>query len=124
MDAVDSHLGDTRSVRSLRYPLIATIVLAVLVPTIIGTLFISIRGNAAAETQVLNQLESVVTLKTALIDRWLDESEQALVTLSANTDLSFFVPTVISPTHSLDFVNIAQDRIRETYEAFLRESGR
>ena len=124
MNMVDSHLADTRSVRSLRYPLISTIVLAVLVPTIIGTLFTAIRGNEAAQAQVLNQLESVVTLKTALIDRWLDDSEQALVTLSENADLSFFVPTVISATHSVDFVNIAQDRIRETYQSFLNESGR
>lgn len=121
---IDSPVTEARSVRSVRYPLIGAIIVAVLVPTIIGTLFTAIRGNQAAETQVLNQLESVVTLKTALIDRWLDDTEQALVTLSENADLSFFVPTVISTTHSVDFINIAQDRIRETYQTFLNESGR
>jgi methyl-accepting chemotaxis protein len=124
MHTVDSHTVAAKSLRSVRYPLIGTIILAVLVPTIIGTMFTASRGYEAAQTQVLNQLESVVTLKTALIDRWLDDTEQSMVTLSENADLSFFVPTVISTTHSLDFVNIAQDRIRETFQGFLNESGR
>jgi methyl-accepting chemotaxis protein len=124
MGTIDSHVSGARPVRSVRYPLIITLILAVLVPTIIGTIFTAMRGYEAAETQARNQLESIVTLKTALIDRWLDDTTQALDTLSQNADLSFFVPTVVSATHTVDFVNIAQNRIRETFQNFLSESGR
>jgi len=63
----------TRRMRSIRWPLVGAIVVALLIPAILTNGFVAVRGVDATTQQAANQLESVVTLKAAQLNLWLED---------------------------------------------------
>ena len=72
--------------RSIRWPLIVAIIAALMIPALLSSAFVAVMGFDATKTQVANQLESVVTLKSAQIDLWLEDVQHDLAALASDSE--------------------------------------
>lgn len=110
--------------RSIRYPLIAAFVLAVLIPGVIGTAYTTILMLRSGEQRAAEQLNAVSAFKASQINLWLDDSLRDLTAVVDNTEMLGFVERVMPDTPFPLLSFDAARRLQATFAEMIDQSGR
>jgi GAF domain-containing protein/HAMP domain-containing protein len=125
----------TIQLKSIRYRLLLAFITITVLPLVVTGIFSSLINTRNTEDRVVNQLESVVTLKEAEIDSWLNTLDLTLDTLVVDEDRDLLVTVMLKPDVTPDLIyslyhdrmlakiTRAMERVRMFDEVFIMDAN-
>ncbi len=108
---------------SIRKPLVITMVLAVLLPAILGNVVIAFFGFQSVEARAAGQLNDVIEFRTGQLNTWLIEMQTDLDLVSSDVEAQGYVLRILPGSRFQSLASDAASRLQATLKQLMQHSG-